>query len=87
MDYEIRLVTIEDYDKFDELLVDADGVVTLLVEKAEEALKKEGINKIFGLVFKDNDPANAFWEAQGYSLRTNLNYRNKSLNEGVPTGE
>ena len=26
-------------------------------------------------------------EKEGYSLRTNLNYRNKSLNEGVPTGE
>lgn len=63
------------------------GIAGKLVEKAEEALKKEGINKIFGLVFKDNDPANAFWEAQGYSLRTNLNYRNKSLNDGVPTGE
>ena len=63
------------------------GIAGKLVSAAEEALKKEGINKIFGLVFKDNDGANAFWEAQGYSLRTNLNYRNKSLNEGVPTGE
>ena len=63
------------------------GIAARLVTCAEEALKKEGINKIFGLVFKDNDGANAFWESQGYSLRTNLNYRNKSLNEGVPTGE
>jgi len=52
-----------------------------------EALKKEGIQKVFGLVFKDNGAGNAFWEQQGYSLRTNLNYRNKSLNEAVPTGE
>ena len=50
-------------------------------------MKKEGIQKIFGLVFKDNDPANAFWESQGYSLRTNLNYRNKSLNVDISTGE
>ena len=63
------------------------GIARMLVQKAEEALKKEGINKIFGLVFKDNDAANAFWENQGYSLRTNLNYRNKSLNEAVPQGE
>ena len=63
------------------------GIAAKLVSEAEEALKKEGINKIFGLVFKDNDGANAFWESQGYSLRTNLNYRNKSLNDGVPTGE
>jgi ribosomal protein S18 acetylase RimI-like enzyme len=63
------------------------GIAGKLVSAAEEALKKEGINKIFGLVFKDNEPANAFWESQGYSLRTNLNYRNKSLNPDVPTGE
>ena len=44
-------------------------------------------SKIFGLVFKDNETANAFWEQQGYSLRTNLNYRNKSLNDQIPQGE
>ncbi|MCR4608469.1 MAG: GNAT family N-acetyltransferase [Eubacterium sp.] len=63
------------------------GIAAHLVSLAEDALKKEGIQKIFGLVFKDNDKANAFWENQGYSLRTNLNYRNKSLNEDIPTGE
>ena len=63
------------------------GIAGDLVSRAEEALKKEGIQKIFGLVFKDNDAANDFWEQQGYTLRTNLNYRNKSLNEAVPTGE
>ncbi len=63
------------------------GIASQLVQKAEEAILKEGINKIFGLVFKDNDVANAFWEKQGYSLRTNLNYRNKSLNADVPQGE
>ena len=63
------------------------GIAGMLVKKAEKALIDEGITKIFGLVFKDNDVANAFWEQQGYSLRTNLNYRNKSLNSDVPTGE
>ena len=63
------------------------GIAGHLVSLAEDALKKEGIQKVFGLVFKDNGPANAFWEQQGYSLRTNLNYRNKSLNEEVPMGE
>ena len=64
-----------------------EGIASQLVQKAEEAIRKEGINKIFGLVFKDNDVANAFWEKHGYTLRTNLNYRNKSLNENVPQGE
>ncbi len=63
------------------------GIAACLVFAAEEALKKEGIQKVFGLVFRDNEPANAFWERQGYSLRTNLNYRNKSLNAEIPTGE
>ncbi len=63
------------------------GIARALVQKAEEAIKKEGIQKIFGLVFKDNDKANAFWEGMGYSVRTNLNYRNKSLNDAIPTGE
>ena len=63
------------------------GIAGRLVSEAEKALKEEGIQKIFGLVFKDNDAANAFWESQGYSLRTNLNYRNKSLSRDIPAGE
>ena len=63
------------------------GIAGRLVAYAEEALRKEGIQKIFGLVFKDNDPANSFWESQGYALRTNLNYRNKSMNARIPTGK
>ena len=63
------------------------GIAGQLVQLAEEALHNDGIQKVFGLVFRDNDAANAFWEQQGYSLRTNLNYRNKSLNDAVPTGK
>lgn len=63
------------------------GIARMLVSEAEDALCKEGITKVFGLVFKDNDVANSFWEGQGYTLRTNLNYRNKSLNENVSQGE
>ena len=63
------------------------GIEAHLVSLAESALKEEGIQKVFGLVFKDNDNANEFWEKQGYSLRTNLNYRNKSLNDAIPAGE
>ena len=64
-----------------------EGIAARLVSAAEAALKKAGIQKVFGLVFTDNDIANAFWEKQGYSLRTNLNYRNKSLNDAIPAGE
>ncbi len=63
------------------------GIAARLVSAAEAALKTEGIQKVFGLVFTDNDAANAFWEKQGYSLRSNLNYRNKSLNPKIPAGK
>ena len=63
------------------------GIAARLVAAAEKALQGEGIQKVFCLVFIDNNTANTFWENQGYSLRTNLNYRNKSLNERIPTGE
>lgn len=76
MDIVIRPVTIDDYDAIYELW-----------RSAEDALHREGISKVFGLVFKNNDAANAFWEQQGYTLRTNINYRNKSLNQEVPQGE
>ena len=73
------------------LCVDPDfrrmGIGTKLLHLAEEALKKEGIYKIFELVFKDNEAANAFWEEQGYSLRTNINYRNRSMDPAIPKGE
>ena len=62
------------------------GIAKHLVQLAEEALKKEGIQKVFGVVFKDNEDGNAFWEQQGYTLRTDLNYRNKSLNSQIPQG-
>lgn len=63
------------------------GIAHMLIQKAEDALQKEGISKVFGLVFKDNEGANKFWEAEGYTLRTDLNYRNKSLNKDVPQGK
>ena len=34
---------------------------------------------ISGYAFKSNDLGNAFWEAQGFTLREDLNYRNKAL--------
>ena len=39
------------------------------------------------IVFSNNDEANSFWEKMDYSLRTNINYRNKSLNDQIPKGE
>ena len=48
-----------------------------------EALKKEGISKVALLVFKYNEAGNGFWEACGFTVREDLNYRNLALRELV----
>ena len=59
------------------------GVGKKLVDLALEALKNEGINKVLLVAFKKNEGGNAFWESQGFTLREDLNYRNKALTELV----
>ena len=59
------------------------GIGGKLVELALAALKEEGINKVLLVAFKKNAGGNAFWESQGFTLREDLNYRNKALAEMV----
>ncbi len=59
------------------------GIGKKLVDLALEALKKEGINKVLLVAFKKNDAGNAFWESQGFTVRDDLNYRNKALGKMV----
>ncbi len=59
------------------------GIGKKLVDLALEALKNEGINKVLLVAFKKNEGGNAFWESQGFTLREDLNYRNKALAEMV----
>ncbi len=59
------------------------GIGSKLVELALKALKDEGINKVLLVAFKKNEGGNAFWESQGFTLREDLNYRNRSLTELV----
>jgi len=56
-----------------------EGVGAKLVELALNALKDEGITKVLLVAFKKNAGGNAFWESQGFTLREDLNYRNKAL--------
>ena len=60
-----------------------EGIGGKLVEFALAALKEEGINKVLLVAFKKNAGGNAFWESQGFTLREDLNYRNKALAEMV----
>ena len=59
------------------------GIGTELVNLALAALKEEGINKVLLVAFKKNEKGNAFWESQGFTIRDDLNYRNKALAEMV----
>lgn len=59
------------------------GIGNKLVTLALDALKAEGINKVLLVAFKKNEVGNAFWESQGFTLRDDLNYRNKALTELV----
>ncbi|MBR5166050.1 MAG: GNAT family N-acetyltransferase [Ruminococcus sp.] len=59
------------------------GLGTKLLDTCLEAMKREQISKVALLVFKYNEAGNAFWEAQGFTVREDLNYRNKALRELV----
>lgn len=58
-----------------------EGIGQKLVELALDALDKEGITKVLLVAFKKNEGGNKFWEAQGFTLREDLNYRNKALTD------
>lgn len=57
------------------------GIGRMLVDYALKALEKEGIHKAALVVFSRNEQGNAFWESVGFSGRTDLVYRNKSIHE------
>lgn len=59
------------------------GIGTKLVDACLLALEKEGIHKVALLVFKYNETGNAFWEKQGFSLREDIAYRNRTLCEMI----
>ena len=59
------------------------GIGSKLVDLALEALKAECINKVLLVAFKKNEGGNKFWESQGFTLREDLNYRNKALSEMI----
>ncbi len=55
------------------------GVGKKLLERTEKGLKREGIGKIFLVVFKNNRTGNKFWENNKYAKREDLNYRDKRI--------
>ena len=66
------------------ILVGTDGRRGLgrqLVERALESLRQMGIHKTALVVFARNQQGNAFWERMGFTLRTDILYRNRALTE------
>ena len=59
------------------------GIGKELADHALDALEKEGIHKVALVVFDRNQLGNAFWENQGFTVRNDLVYRNKSIHEMV----
>ncbi len=57
------------------------GVGHRMARYCMHALKKEGINKVNLIAFKDNAVGNAFWQGVGWTRREDLNYYEFALNE------
>ena len=57
------------------------GLARKLVDEAIAALEREGINKAALIVFAGNESGNAFWEHIGFTVREDLNYRNKNIHD------
>ena len=57
------------------------GLGRQLVERALESLRQMGIHKTALVVFARNQQGNAFWERMGFTLRTDILYRNRALTE------
>ena len=57
------------------------GIGNALLESAMKALENVGINKVALVVFDKNKIGNEFWESQGFTIRGDLVYRNKSIIE------
>lgn len=61
------------------------GIGRQLLEASEQALKDLGLSKCGLFVYDTNPSGNAFWEKQGYTVRTDIVYRNKILAENLVT--
>ena len=59
------------------------GIGGQLVAYAMAALEQEGITKVNLVVFSRNETGNAFWESMGFTVRTDLTYRDRRICETV----
>ncbi|MBR1391517.1 MAG: GNAT family N-acetyltransferase [Lachnospiraceae bacterium] len=57
------------------------GIGKAMAQRAIEALKAEGINKVNLVAFTTNEVGNRFWQSMGWTFRDDLNYYDYTLNE------
>jgi len=57
------------------------GIGNILLESAVDALRKEGIAKVYLTIFKENAVGNAFWEKRGFTIPSETSYRAKEIAE------
>lgn len=57
------------------------SIASTLVDTALQSLAELGINKVSLVVFDKNKNGNEFWEKQGFAIRNDLIYRDKTLTE------
>ena len=55
------------------------GAGSALTDRAVEALKNEGISKVYAIVFKRNAAGNAFWEKRGFTVPDETLYRAREI--------
>jgi ribosomal protein S18 acetylase RimI-like enzyme len=60
------------------------GIAGKLVEAVCSAMTLLRIAKVALVVFASNDAGNTFWERQGFTVRTDLTYRNLALRDIKP---
>lgn len=56
------------------------GLATLMAQRALEALKEEGINKVNLMAFVSNEIGNTFWKDKGWNMREDVNLYEYNLN-------
>ena len=57
------------------------GIGRQMVSFCTDALKKEQINKVCLNAFVVNEGGNAFWKSLGWTLRSDMNYYDFSIND------
>ena len=59
------------------------GIARALVERTIEALRALGIHKVALVGFRRNEGGNASWERMGFTVREDITYRNRTLDEMI----